>query len=262
MARQLKARACGKFILAGEHVVVNGDCPAIAFPLKNIFCEISGSLGDIRIRSSIPIQKGFGSSAALSIAITRAFKNINKLSFRESKLELAQKIESFFHGRSSGLDITVVAHERPLYFKSLQEFSFISSRISDFVIVDSGPRKNCKEMVEHIQSMRTNASKKWEMEVVGPMNEICTTLRHCLEGGDEQSVAESINWNHLILKKLELSTPRIESILEHARKEGALAGKVSGAGGGGAVALLAKKGEAGYLSSRLKKRGIHVISTN
>ena len=253
------ARACGKFILAGEHFVVNEECPAIAYPLKNIFCEIRGSLGDIHICSNIPIQRGFGSSAALSVAIVRALKYIHPFSSQESEQERVQKIEDFFHGKSSGLDTTVVWHEKPLYFKNTHDFSFISSRVSDFVIVDSGPRRNCKEMVEYIQSFRSGNRQKW-LQVVKSMNEIVKHLKTALEEGDWLEVSELINENHFILKGLELSTPAIESVIEMARKEGALAGKVSGAGGGGAVVLLAQKDEALILSSQLKKRGIHVIS--
>src|SRR4051812_33526196 len=114
-----KGRACGKYILLGEHFVVHG-APALAFPLEDLWCEVKVSSSEhphysadfpghddresienrmsratyaiidalrmdpasehfkIESKSNFPISRGFGSSAAFAVALTRALEEYRK----------------------------------------------------------------------------------------------------------------------------------------------------------------------------------------
>ena len=146
--------ACAKCILLGEHAVVYGH-PAIAVPLPGFRLRASLTMteqpltlsgvedpsdrarlrkllgvlgetlgtpplsGELQITSDIP-GSGLGSSAALSVALARLLVQLHGGDPRDphSRVnEAAYAGEAMFHGRPSGVDNTVVALERPVWFE-------------------------------------------------------------------------------------------------------------------------------------------------
>jgi mevalonate kinase len=152
----MKASACGKAILFGEHAVVHGR-PAIAVPVSGlrVYAEISDGKGiiynhpidkvmtlgqreeplvkaawmaldrmgtedtsfDIHLSGDIPISSGLGSGPAVVVAIIRAIGMRFHHDFGASELAVMSfETEKIFHGNPSGIDNTVVSYEQPVYF--------------------------------------------------------------------------------------------------------------------------------------------------
>jgi len=152
----MKASACGKVILFGEHAVVHGR-PAIAVPVSGlrIYAEITDGKGtiynqplgrtmtldqreeplvkaawmaldrvgtndtsfDIHLSGDIPISSGLGSGPAVVVAIMRAIGMRFSHDFKASDLAaMSFETEKIFHGNPSGIDNTVVSYEQPVYF--------------------------------------------------------------------------------------------------------------------------------------------------
>lgn len=94
---------------------------------------------------------------------------------------------------------------------------------------------------------------------------IRTSIHQCeqaLENGEAEGVALCISRAHAILSQLQLSNPATDSLIDQARHLGALAGKISGAGGGGAVVLIARRGEGAQIAQLLKEKGHPIISVD
>ena len=73
----------------------------------------------ITIRSSIPIASGLGSGAAMATAVIRALAlhiGQDQLASDERVSELTYQVEKLLHGTPSGIDNTVVAYEKPVFF--------------------------------------------------------------------------------------------------------------------------------------------------
>lgn len=64
--------------------------------------------GIIKIHNTIPIRQGLGSSAALSLAIAKLFTQLKLTNTSQDTISLAKKLENFFHGSSSGIDIHAI----------------------------------------------------------------------------------------------------------------------------------------------------------
>ena len=63
-------------------------------------------VGDLTLKSSIPVGAGMGASAALCVAITRWMNFLGIVAVPEM-FEFARTLENIFHGESSGVDIAV-----------------------------------------------------------------------------------------------------------------------------------------------------------
>ena len=300
MNKVITAKACGKFILLGEHFIVTAASPALAFPVCELFCEVNveeaphnsfeapcaytiGQEKEVKSRmeaslntvlrfikkegftfklasnTNIPIQKGFGSSAAFSVALCRAITSY----FGEDYGVLGNAIdavESLFHKTPSGIDTTTILHQKPIRFEKGVGAKEIYNQACDFILLDGGMRQDTASMIAHVKSIRENNQKLWESLSLR-MKNIIEIAEHALHHGDVDDVVDSVREAQDILASLGLSNDKINSYIKESMNEGALVGKVSGAGGGGAIVLVTRRGEAHPIASRLKIRKLPVVAT-
>jgi mevalonate kinase len=310
--------ACAKFILMGEHFVVHGGVPALAFPVPSlgtrvtvevealtggadpIVCDAyqAGAGGAwahlpylshsmeratalaldvfglkltpaerLRVRSetNAPVSRGFGSSAAFAAALARALQGLSAhrgLDGGASRVAATvEALEKHFHGKPSGVDGATVLEGRPIRFDGGVSRPLAAVRSAgEFVLVDSGDRDGCKQLVAEVNRRREARPDEWQ-RMATRLNTLVEAASLALSYGDAERLAAVVDENQSILKGLGLSTPEIESILALGRQCGALGGKVSGAGAGGAVVLVARAGEGDLLRQRLKAHGIPAIAT-
>ncbi len=84
----------------------------------------------ITVTSDIPIASGLGSGAAITAAIIRAlaaYLDLADLASDEWVSQLTFEVEKIHHGTPSGIDNTVVAYERPVYFMRRQPQNLIET---------------------------------------------------------------------------------------------------------------------------------------
>ncbi len=87
----------------------------------------------LTIESTIPAERGMGSSAAVATAVTRAFYDY--LAFplsREILLENVQLSEKIAHGNPSGIDAAATSSLQPIYFTKGHPFDYFSLNIDAF----------------------------------------------------------------------------------------------------------------------------------
>ncbi|MBE0685077.1 MAG: mevalonate kinase, partial [Anaerolineaceae bacterium] len=107
----------------------------------------------IHLSSTIPISSGLGSSAAISVALIKGLFEFVGYQASENVLsDLAYKVEVEFHGTPSGIDNTVVAYRKPIFFQKGKDIEFINLG-EDFTIIiaDSGIRGNTKVAVAGVR---------------------------------------------------------------------------------------------------------------
>ena len=295
----ITGRACGKFILLGEHFIVTASTPALAFPLPELFCEVKleeagvssfeaqsdgvvvrenqvrlkmeealktalrfmkreGFAFKLESSTNIPIQKGFGSSAAFSVALSRAVTTY----FKEDLGILGNSIdtiEGLFHKTPSGVDTTTILHQKPIRFEKGVGAQEIFNQACDFILLDSGDRKNCAEQIAIVSKIRENDKKLWE-RLASQMRDVIETVQHALHQGDTEEVAYGVREAQDILASLQLSNEKTYFYIKESMSEGVLAGKVSGAGGGGAVVLVTRAHEGDAVALKLKQKNIPVVA--
>ena len=107
----------------------------------------------ITISSTIPIARGMGSGAAVSTAIVRALlEHFDKWLDSRAISDLVFETEKIHHGTPSGIDNTVIAFEKPVYFvKGGRMEIFWVQHPFLLVIADTGVQSSTKVAVGDVR---------------------------------------------------------------------------------------------------------------
>ncbi len=182
--------------------------------------------------STIPQGYGLGSSGALSAAAYEAFFIKAPLDSFQLKLLLAE-IESFFHGKSSGLDPLTSFYSKAL-FSSATGIEIITQLELDnnLFLLDSKKERNGKPLIKHFKER--SASDKLFQSAIEELNGYNTTIiEKCIAGGKD--IFEDFrNISSLQYHNFKPMIPReIEQLWKAGIESGDFYLKLSGAGGGG-----------------------------
>lgn len=198
----------------------------------------------IQVHSEIPIASGLGSGAATAAALIRALARHLEyfdLARDERIAALTYEIEKIHHGTPSGIDNTVVALEKAIYFvrRSPQNLiePFSVSRPLTFLIADSGRRSRTREVVGDVRR-RWQAQREHFEGLFDACGRIARKARVALEAGDQATLGPLMNENQSLLQKMTVSSPELDHLVHTARQAGAFGAKLSGAGRGGNIIAL------------------------
>ena len=210
----------------------NGGKP-IALEL-NTFCDA-------------PTGSGLGSSSTLVVVMIRAFAELLNLPLDDYAIaHLAYKIERVDCGLQGG--------RQDQYSATFGGFNFMEFYAGEKAIVNSLRIKNwivceleaslvlfytgvSRESAKIIadQSSNIQSGVPGALEAMHGLKREASTMKECLLKGDFKGIVESMRqgWESKKQSAKTVSNPHIEEIYQAAIDAGALAGKVSGAGGGG-----------------------------
>ena len=191
----------------------------------------------IKISSSIPMQKGLASSAALSVAFATLLAKLNNMNDEKSIIEIARIGEKIFHeNENAGLiDTNTSFYGGIVIFNKKTGIDRINKEL-DISIIDTGPKKSTAETVAHV----ANLYKEKTFYVESILDDIERQTQLGIKAIRENNYKELINAmckDHQLLRELGVSTYNLDKVVEIAMQEGSGA-KLSGGGGGGiAIAL-------------------------
>jgi len=205
--------------------------------------------GRLALESSIPRGLGFGSSACLCVAVAAAVASWRGESDQRRIWEWAHRAEQLFHGTPSGIDTGLAL------LGGLYSFRPDPPRLPDaeqltgiplYLVVGAVPRQtSAGALIGALRQKVTGGDRgaRKVLERLGTLAaEAAAILRAQPEGGACGSAAGELSDRareaQELLDSLGLSTPELDRLLEEGRAKGALGGKLSGAGGGGAFFLI------------------------
>lgn len=210
----------------------------------------------LTIWSKIPVGRGLGSSAAISIAIIRALtKAMIKIIAPRELIKYSFELEKIHHGTPSGIDNTVISLEKPILFRKDREPSAINFASMFFIVGDTGISKKTSDVVAQVADAREKKSEQYD-RIFNQMGQIAREGVLGLKDGDVKKVGKLMNENHTLLQRIDVSSPELENLIDAAKSKGALGAKLCGAGKGGCMVAVAKDGTtAGIIASELMKAG-------
>jgi mevalonate kinase len=108
------------------------------------------------------------------------------------------------------------------------------------LVVNTGSSKDTGEIIGRIAERYKKDEKKTN-EIFDRMEETTLNGIEALQSSNLEMLGETMKVAQKCFEELGLSTPRIDRIIETAMRNGALGAKITGAGGGGCVIILAEK---------------------
>lgn len=227
---------------------------AIRAALRHVAPDTAGVR--VRIGSSIPHERGLGSSAAVAAAIARA---IASLAGRELDADechrIVQEAEHVAHGSSSGLDAHAVIADGPIVFRQGEVSALDFGAPMTFVIADSGIPGSTSEAVGGVRRRR-DADPEGIDAIVRDLAAGAERAVTAIDAGDAVAVGAEMNRAHEGLIALGVSTSDLDGLVAAARDAGAHGAKLTGGGLGGCVIALAEsESHAERLETALRHAG-------
>ncbi len=217
---------------------------------------------NIQITSEIPPSSGLGSSAAISISLIRAFSAfLGKRLSDEEVSNFAYEVEKIHHGTPSGIDNTVISHQKPVYYRKGNPIEFLEiGKEFSVLIAYSGKPGKTKEAVEGVRERWQEEPDQYN-QLFSRIGEITETAKRIIETGNPDNLGELMNENHGLLQELGVSSPKLDELIQVARDAGALGAKLSGGGLGGHIIALVKSDAADVSKELVKKGAISTLLT-
>lgn len=212
-----------------------------------------GSLADevdLTIRFEVPPMSGLGSSAALAVALLRA-RNAALSRDRQVTLAEAIAIENVAHGRSSGVDPAIALASSPIVFKKRRTRALKIGAPLFLIAGARGGHGGTGRSVGRIATMK-DRSPRLIGAAIRTLGEASVAGERAIARGALDALGEAMELAHGVLSGLALVSPAVEEVVRAAKEAGAIAAKMSGAGGqGGAFVALAKSAK---IAARVRDR--------
>ena len=212
----------------------------------------------IVIESSIPAERGMGSSAAVAIAIIRSlYKYFDIELSQEDLLKWANLSEKIIHGNPSGIDAAIISSQRSLYFVRDQDLMPFDLNLDAYLIVaDTGTRGETKSAVAYVREL-VESSGEFGHELIQKLGNLTRHAKKAIDLNDVRGLGEIMTQGHWILDQLGVSNDLLNSLVHKAIDGGALGAKLTGGGRGGCIIALAKdEDQALKISNKLLSAGV------
>jgi mevalonate kinase len=288
--------ATGKIILMGEHSVVYGE-PAIAFPFAGakVHVEMTDSLRNeltsnyyhgplegvpphlknvkelllrlqknyqtapcsVSIVSTIPSERGMGSSAAVAVALTRAFFDWQQIDLaKELLLDYVDFSEKIAHGNPSGIDAAATSGSEAIYFIKGQPITSFPLTIDGFLLVaDTGIKGQTRTAVKSVAHL-FDTQKHQTSQAISRLGHLAQTAKEAILHNQLTQLGQAMTTAHETLQQLGVSNQKLDELVSLALANGAFGAKLTGGGRGGCmIALTQTKTEAEAISRILLSNG-------
>jgi D-glycero-alpha-D-manno-heptose-7-phosphate kinase len=219
--------------------------------------------------SDAPPGSGLGSSSTLVVAMIKAYLewlrlplseyDVARLAFEVERLRLKQTggRQDQYAGSFGGVNFIEFSAGERVIVNPLRVKSWIMNEFeSSLVLYDSAISRFSSHIIEE-QISRIEGNEGGAIDATHHLKEDALRMKEALLKGDMEQIGEVLNRSWAAKKRLasSISNPELDETIAVARKAGALAGKISGAGGGGFMMFMVEPSQRLILERVLAVRG-------
>jgi mevalonate kinase len=225
----------------------------------------------LTIKSTVPRSGGLGSSAALVVAVSRAFNQYLNLNLTDSQInDIAFEAEKYFHQNPSGVDNTVATYGGLLFYRrNLEGGKNLMERLAfkkpvEVVLAESSIKLETKDTAEIIAGVRKRKEENATEynKIFAQASQLIEEARKAVVEYNLFRVGELMNQNHTLLQKIEVSCPELDNMCKLALEAGAIGAKLTGTGrGGNIIALTPGRELQDETAEALENAGFKTIKT-
>lgn len=202
--------------------------------------DVAAALGptEIAVDTRLPAAAGLGSSAALSVALTRALAAAVGRELGDAEVEaVADSAERCFHANPSGVDVALATRGGLGLYRRGLGLTPVDAPPMALAVGLSGLPRSTAAMVARVAAAREAAPADVDARL-GALGHGARQGADAMVAGDASLLGALMNAAHEHLAALGVSCPALDTLVHTARDAGALGAKLTGAGGGGAVIAL------------------------
>ena len=211
----------------------------------------------VNVDCEIPVAAGLGSSASTTVAIISAVAKSKGVELNKKEIfKLAFVSESFLHGKPSGVDQATCIYGGMIQFTRPSSVKTVRPKKDPVMLVcDTGIHHATRTLVGGVVQKSQRERKDFQNYLV-EVREISNGVVKALREGDDVDLGLLMYQNHELLRKIGVSHPKLDHLVEATRRAGALGAKLTGAGGGGCIIVLTRSVSARDRIARvLRKQG-------
>ncbi|OUQ71948.1 MULTISPECIES: dehydrogenase [Bacteroides] len=260
---------CYKSYWVAEQLEIDGEASLIKGVYNRVMRDFDISLRSFKITTynDAPAGSGLGTSSAMVVCILKAFIEWLSLPLGDYEASrLAYEIER--------KDLALSGGKQDQYAAAFGGFNYMEFLPNDFVIVNplkikrwimdeleasmvlyfTGASRSSAAIIEQ-QQKNTSSGNQNAIEAMHRIKQSAKDMKLALLKGDMNEFARILGQAWEDKKKMAnaISNPMIQEVFDVAMSAGALAGKVSGAGGGGFVMLMVEPTRKKEVVNALKK---------
>jgi D-glycero-alpha-D-manno-heptose-7-phosphate kinase len=198
-------------------------------------------------RSDAPPGSGLGSSSTMVVAMIQAYAewlrlplgeyDVARLAFEIERIRLRQTggRQDQYAAAFGGVNFIEFYEQERVVVNPLRVKGWILSEFeSSMVLYDSSISRFSSNIIEE-QTLRVREHVDAAIQATHDLKDDATKMKEALLMGNMRRIGEILNRSWESKKKLasKISNPGLDEIIQTARDAGALAAKISGAGGGG-----------------------------
>lgn len=258
----VQAIASGQTIILGEQAFDLANLGADLEGLRQLIIALLENLVEpdqpflLEVQSLIPQERGFGASAALATAITRDFFDWTRQDLSQDQLNFYTNLaESISHGSPSGIDAATVSAVEPVWFHQQQIDTFQTNLEATLVLADTGVRG---QTVRAVNIVKDQLKKNYELTwgAINHLGQLAFLVKEALANNDPKTLGQLFTDAHKDLQTLQVSHPKLDTLVNAALAADALGAKLTGSGIGGAMFALAENNDqAQKIAVALKQAG-------
>jgi D-glycero-alpha-D-manno-heptose-7-phosphate kinase len=239
--------------------------------LKDLGCEISA---DLFLASEIPPGTGLGSSASVCVNMLKTLTSylhmsLSKYDLAERAFHIARNVLGHHVGKQDeyaaafgGLNFIEFHQDGSTRVQALELTSEVINELqASLMLFFTGSAHHSWSILEE-QDKSTRAHAGVTLKALHEVKGFAEEMRAALERADMRSFGHLLNeaWQAKKRISAKISSPRIDQFYELAIKNGALGGKITGAGGGGFLLLFCEPAQQDRVREALLGEGIREMA--
>ena len=229
--------------------------------IKNFFKKYQIKSGlEIKTKSEFSMKFGLGSSSAVTVTTIKALSELFGIEMKNRELfDLSYKTILDIQGVGSGFDVASAIYGGTLYFvKGGKVIEKIKVKNIPLIVGYSGIKADTPTLVKMVNRKLKKSPKKIN-KIFDEIEKTVNLAKIEIENQNWQRVGGLMNQNQDLLRKLGVSSKKLENLIIAALNSGALGAKLSGAGGGDCMIAMARKENLNNVKRAIEKAGGRIV---
>jgi mevalonate kinase len=209
----------------------------------------------ISTESDFSSQFGFGSSAAVVAALTKALsKYFDKEMDDKAIFEMAYQAVLDVQGVGSGFDVAASVYGGTIYYVTpgtIIETVYIEDL--PMVVGYTGVKADTPTLIRQVAELKRN--EKWVDSVFGDIADLVNRAKKYFVNQDFVQLGKLMNKNQKLLSTLNVSSVELDMLIKATKDAGAYGAKLSGAGGGDCMIALIDEKDRERIGKEIEQNG-------